>query len=480
MREKDRYRCIRIGSLAWMFLALHSGDVWAYGNFMATQGARATGMAWCVAANPQDASTVFFNPAGMSTLPGMQLYGGGTLYVASVHYDPGILNPGADPSSTNFGLFFPMHGFLTYNLGPVALGFGLTNPYGLGGRWPDDWAGRYIITKSNNIQFTFNPAISVDLKKIFPKLPEIYLGAGFQFTYAYLQLRQHLTFQPASVYVNGALFPLGTQLLNGFMGLVWDGDDAQVKLSGTGVGYGYNVGLLWKVSEAFSLGVSYTGATQINYSGTGFFSTPGMNPMAATLFVADDDNVTIQQALPSELLFGAAYSPLETLTLEFDFWWGDWHNMKTFNILFSDPVNPDTVMPMSYGNSYAIALGAEWRHFREVPLRAGFMYSITPIPDETFSPVLPDADQPFVTLGTGYHPARWPILIPDTWKVFIDLSCAVWWGSRTKNNGIPPDISKPLAPGSPVGIGIDMGSNTANGTYEWVNFLTSVSFGMAF
>jgi len=285
--------CRRAASLAagLLLLALGGQRAWGYGNFMATQGARATGMGWCTVAYPTDASTLFFNPAGMSTLEGFQMYGGGSFYFANVDYDPGALAPGARPAEAHLGLFFPMSGFVTYNFGPAAVGFGLTNPYGLGGRWPDDWAGRYIYTKTNNMLFNFNLAASVALREIFPSFPDLYFGAGFQMTYGYLQVRQHFTFAPNEVYVNGRSFPVGTELFNAFLGLVWDGADGQVKISGTGTGYGYNLGFLYRVTHWLSVGLSYQAPVKMNYSGTAFFDMPGLSPAASSLSFADDADV---------------------------------------------------------------------------------------------------------------------------------------------------------------------------------------------
>jgi len=480
MGTRFRYSAALSLAATLLFVAAGREPAWGYGNFMATQGARATGMGWCTVASPTDASTIFFNPAGMSTLKGLQLYGGGSFYFADVKYDPGVLDPGASPAKANLGLFFPMSGFMTYNLGPVALGFGLTNPYGLGGRWPDDWAGRYIYTKTNNMLFNFNLAASVALKEIFPSFPELYLGAGFQMTYGYLQVRQHFTFAPNEVYVDGRSFPVATSLFNAFLGLVWDGDDGQVKLSGTGTGYGYNLGLLYRITDWLAVGLSYQAPVKMNYSGTAFFDMPGLSPAVSSLFFADDDDVTIQQALPSELMFGIAADPVKDLTLEFDFWWGDWHNFKTLNVLFSEPANADVYNAEWYGNGFAAAVGVEWRHFKAFPLRAGFMYSWTPIPDHTFTPILPDADQPFVNFGAGYHPEKWPILIPESWKLFVDVACSVFWGSRTKNNDMPLNIVKPLSPGSPVDVVVDMSGYEANGEYTWTNVILGISAGLAF
>ena len=103
-----RFACRAAVSLAaaLLFVAAGSGQVWGYGNFMATQGARATGMGWCTVAKPTDASAIFFNPAAMSTLKGLQIYGGGSFYFADVKYDPGALDPGAGPDKAHLGLFF--------------------------------------------------------------------------------------------------------------------------------------------------------------------------------------------------------------------------------------------------------------------------------------------------------------------------------------------------------------------------------------
>ena len=50
--------------------------------------------------------------------------------------------------------------------------------------------------------------------------------------------------------------------------------------------------------------------------------------------------------------------------------------------------------------------GGDWRFATNWVLRAGYQFYQTPVPDSTFSPTIPDANQNVFTIGLGYHHKR--------------------------------------------------------------------------
>ncbi|MFW5968416.1 MAG: OmpP1/FadL family transporter, partial [Persicimonas sp.] len=54
-------------------------------------------------------------------------------------------------------------------------------------------------------------------------------------------------------------------------------------------------------------------------------------------------------------------------------------------------------------NAFAFRLGGQYDVTEEIPLRLGFAYDRTPIPDETVNASLPDNDRLVGTAGLGYQ-----------------------------------------------------------------------------
>jgi long-chain fatty acid transport protein len=454
-------------------------DLWGAAMHIGPQGAAASASAWCVTARPLDASTVLYNPAGMGLFKGTHILSGINLFIYDMEYEAG-----EDSVSSGTGYYFPMHLYVlhTFDRG-VSLGFGMYSPYGLGGSFPGDWAGRYIFTEVDQQTIFFNPVVSVDVRKFIPKAPEVYLAAGFRLAYGKTTLKQHLTFSPISVVYGDRTIPWATSLLNTLLAANWNGQDTLVEVDGDGFGTGFNLGLLWRVTKRLSLGLTYQSKIKITNEGRATFVSPGMDEGFSQLFFVDDD-ISLDFNYPDRLHTGIAYTPIDILTLEFDFWWANWHEYKTLDIDFSNPNNTDISLPQHWDNSYLLGLATEIRPWPVFPIRLGFAYDMTPIPDETVSPTLPDNNRPFIMGGFGYHPERWPLLpIPKQWRVFVDFYYGIGFWDREKDNQVPPAIRKSLVPGTALEdlqVMIDTEQAQANGTYKPTLHMMGISFGVEF
>ena len=185
---------------------------------------------------------------------------------------------------------------------------------------------------------------------------------------------------------------------------------------------------------------------------------------------------------PDQVSLGIAYTPIDELTLEFDFWWCNWAEYRRLDIDFSNPMNMDILLPQNFTNSFLFGLGGECRSFEAFPIYFGAAYELTPIPDETVSPTMIDNDFPFLMCGFGYHPEKWPLLPPKI-HAFIDFYLGIGWWERRKNNETPPDIHKSLLPGTPLEaleVVINMDGDRANGLYEGLLIMSGLSFGLQF
>ncbi len=165
-------------------LSLTAGSALASSFALIEQSVSGMGTAYAIgSAGIGDASTVFFNPAGMSRLPGTNLSGGLQLVYSQVDVDASaIYNPdnpdlGGPPPDGLAGI--PISGKKKSDIDLLAgvpsgyishqyserlwFGFGVNAPFGLETEYDDDWVGRYHAIKSELLTYNFNPSLAFKL-----------------------------------------------------------------------------------------------------------------------------------------------------------------------------------------------------------------------------------------------------------------------------------------------------------------------------
>ena len=183
----------RIINLAALHLACQfaafSNSAFASGFAIAEQSVKGLGSAFSNTAEAGDASTVFFNAAGLGFLEGTEIITGGHIILPRTSFtDQGstinaaigggslaatALNAGGDPG---VGALVPnlyMHHQLKGVLGDrVHLGFGINAPFGLKTNWEEGWTGRYHALTSSVKTINFNPTVAFAVTDTFS------VGAG--------------------------------------------------------------------------------------------------------------------------------------------------------------------------------------------------------------------------------------------------------------------------------------------------------------
>ena len=129
----------------------------AAGFAVDTQGGRGTGMASAVTADVEDASAIYYNPAGIAQGERMQLQLGATAIIPFNTFSP---TAGGPDTAATVGVDTPITGYAVYGLNDtLSVGIGLFNGYGLKLDWPADWPGRQVITGSDLKTYNINPTI---------------------------------------------------------------------------------------------------------------------------------------------------------------------------------------------------------------------------------------------------------------------------------------------------------------------------------
>jgi long-chain fatty acid transport protein len=112
--------------------------------------------------------------------------------------------------------------------------------------------------------------------------------------------------------------------------------------------------------------------------------------------------------MPHVFSFGLAAFPMEGLTVGIAVDVTTWSSYEELRVDFIDDegnVNEELSSgePKSWENTFTIRLGAEYRLLDgRLPVRIGFFYDQSPVPDTTVAPELPDADRYAVSIGAGY------------------------------------------------------------------------------
>jgi len=60
-------------------------------------------------------------------------------------------------------------------------------------------------------------------------------------------------------------------------------------------------------------------------------------------------------------------------------------------------------IPQNWHDTFTAGIGGDWKFADNWVVRAGYQFYGSPVPDKTFSPTIPDADQNVFTIGLGYH-----------------------------------------------------------------------------
>jgi long-chain fatty acid transport protein len=377
---------------------------WASGFALVQQGTSAMAQGNAFVAEASDASAIYYNPAGLNQLKRAQVYQGSFL-----NYPDREFSGGGQFSQTNHRLYRAMTAYVAVPVHPrVALGFGFFSPFGMGTVWPPTWAGRYLTTYSSLKTYSLNPVISVRV------LDNLSLAAGYDIMWSKVRLQRK-----TPVVVRGRAFP-----------------DGETEITGEGSGSGYNLGLHYEPVSGVKLGVAYRSPVKVNHSGGLSTQLPvplGQGPTSAGY-------ATI--VYPASLTMGIAYSRFKPFTFEFDTTWTGWSSYDKLKIHLDTPILVNGVLsntittPKNWNDTWAFRFGASYEVNDYMKLRVGYIYDLTPVPDDSFDPQVPDSNRHIFTVGQDLK--IWRFTLGIAYNYILSEA-------RTKNNTVVTNgVASPL------------------------------------
>ena len=330
--------------------ALIEQNVSGLGNAYAGQAAAAT-----------DASTIFFNPAGMTMLPDRQLVLAGHLIKPSAEFSGGNnfpiagVNTGGDGGDAGSLAFVP-NAYFAFRLSPdIHLGFGVNAPFGLKTEYDSNWAGSTQAIKSEVKTINLNPSIA------WKATESLSLGAGVSIQYI------EATLSNATATAAG----VGTV----------KGDD---------YGWGFNLGALWQLGQATRVGLAYRSEVEQRLEGDLTFSaSPSVVPVSAGVTLPDSASLSVFHQLDQrwELLA--------------DVTWTGWSDFDELRIVRA--VGTPLVTPENWDDNLRYSVGLNYRLNDTLTLRGGLAFDETPVSDTYRTARIPDEDRTWIALGAQYQ-----------------------------------------------------------------------------
>lgn len=357
------------------------------------QGQVQQGMASAGTALMQDASSLFFNPGGASFIQANAIQLGTTFVMPKGTF----LEAGTDeqayttsPMSTPFGAYGL---FQLKDSSRLKLGIAAYTPFGSTVEWEEGWNGRFALTRLQLLSIFFQPTVSY---RITDKLG---LGAGFVYAYGKVNLQKDIPVQDMN------------------------GDYAHAELAGKGQGFGFNAGIYYAINEKIRLGLSYRSSVRMKLAdGEATFTVPAS--------LADNfpsGKFTGSLPLPQVATFGLASSVSDKLDLALDINFVGWkiYDTLAFDYELNTESLVDTKSARLYENSFAFRFGAQYEAMKNLYIRAGVGFAMTPVQDGYVTPETPDANRFNYTLGLGYAPSE---------HFVLDVSFLYTQAQRTDTN----------------------------------------------
>lgn len=374
--------------VAAVVLGLGTASVHAAGFQLQEQNASGLGNAYAgSAATAENASTLFFNPAGMTRLEGVNLSAGVTAVRPSFKFNnQGSAGPGGVPArggnGGDAGSIAPLPNvYISWALNPNwYVGLGIGAPFGLMTEYNDNWAGRYHSKKFSIESININPSIAY---KVTDRLS---LGAGLNW------MRLDAEFSRA------AFFPAG--LLSGDL-------DATLKMKGDA--WGWNVGVLYQVTPKTRLGLSYRSKVNIDASGKTRVRNSTVNPAilgpATGGLLPGNADASTTVELPDSAIFSIVHDLNSQWQLLADISWTGWSSIQSLDITNTgNPAVSGDSLDLRFRDTWRVALGANYKLNHQWTLKGGVAWDQSPVHSDKYRPTsLPDNDRYWLSVGARYN-----------------------------------------------------------------------------
>jgi long-chain fatty acid transport protein len=378
-----------------ILFAIFGLATYAGGYQVRLQGHKQTGMGLIGSPFALGASSIFYNPGGLSLMENKWsfsvgasgIFANATFQKDGTNYQAETDNPAGTP------FYFYAAGMIGSRF---SIGIGVYTPFGSTAKWADTWAGRYLIQNISLQAIYIQPTIGFKISDQFS------VGAGF-------------------VYAIGSV---------GLQKAVPYNDDSYVELDGSTNNIGYNVGVMIRPTKKLSIGLDYRSKIVMKMEGgDATFHIPAS--IATT--IPESNKFSAELPMPANFDVGISYKFSEKFTLAIEgnyVFWGAYNDL-TFTFEEQNDML-GSVNPRKYHDTFIGRIGGEYTMNDMFTFRAGVYYDPSPTNDDYFTPETVSLNTVAWTLGISIVPVK---------NLSIDLSYLQLHGLESEKNYTPANFS---------------------------------------
>lgn len=312
------------------------------------------------AAVASDASTAYFNPAGMGLLRQSQLMLGSQLMAPNIKFTKNDLTTITGDNGSKAGTLTPgMNVYYVYRFSPcLKFGISMTSPYGGSLNYTDGWVGRFIVQDVTFYTINLNPSVAYRINN--------WASIGGGVAIEYMNLQQTVAI-PLIPFIDG---------------------QANIKVSNYAPGF--NLGVMLTPNQSTKIGIAYRSKI-----------THDLHGQTTFLRLAATPNTSTKMVMPQNVIMSVAQELGCQLTLLGELGWSNWSTMRN-SITTID--NFTLVTPLNWKNTYRVGLGLQYKGIHNILLQTGVSYDSSPTTSTERLPDLPMDKQVRVGAGVIYSP----------------------------------------------------------------------------
>lgn len=399
------------------------------------------------AAVAEDATTIYYNPAGMTQLQAREVSVGGTLVKTSFEFknngsSVGVLGTTGDGNNGG-GVGFVPNAYMSWAVTKdIYLGLGVGAPFGMKTEYDNPWMGAAQSVSFEIKTMNINPSIA------WRATDWVSLGFGLNWQKIDAEYIRAVAVSSAGL----------------------AGSTATLNLSDSA--WGWNAGALFTLSPATKLGVSYRSTVKYETTGDVSISSNGTAASNATAQALrngggqSDTKASIK--LPDTFIASLTQQLNDKWEVLGDVSWTGWSSIPKVDIIRTSGVlNGATAQTLDtdFRDTWRVALGANYKINDAWKLKMGVAFDQTPVKDAQHRLVsMPDNDRTWLSAGLQWKPTK---------TVKVDLGGAYLFlkDAEIDSNQIPATLNAQTASSN---------RGRVKGTYEDSAFLIGAQVSMAF
>ncbi len=375
-------------------VAIISWAAFAGGYQVRLQGQKQTGMGLIGSPFALGASSIFYNPGGLSMMDTKFSFSvGASVIMANAVYQKDGTNYQA---RTDNPLGTPFYFYGAWKItDKLSVGLGVYTPFGSSAKWDDMWAGRYLIQNISLQAIYIQPTLGYKFNDI------ISIGAGFVYATGKVELAKAVAYN----------------------------ENSTAELSGSTGSIGYNVGVMIRPIKKLSIGLDYRSKIIMKMEGgDATFNVP----QSLSTVVPPTNKFNADLPMPANFDLGISYAFNEKFTLAVEMNYVFWSIYEDLTFTFEEQNELlGSVNPRNYKNTIIGRIGAQYTLNKMFAFRAGLYYDPSPTDDEYFTPETVSLNTVAWTLGVSIVPVK---------GLSIDLSYLQLHGLESEKQYVPDNF----------------------------------------